>query len=185
MKSTMPPEKWHESNERQEDYAMAVILKVFGDPSVYLGSGGELERYLDDIFAKENRSGYVNLHFQLLWGEDIMIDNALAVGVDYDSGYGATLWWCDMGIAEEVSSSIGPDVADFVWVSWNPNPPEVDPEIVADSGCPTFFNRVSAIPLGQVRSVVEEYFRVGTGFRPDGTEWAKGHFTGELYEEEG
>ncbi|MGW3864950.1 Imm1 family immunity protein [Streptomyces sp. NPDC005047] len=111
------------------------------------------------------------------------IDNVMSVGIDYDSGYGAIIWYCAGEVAEQVTSASGPEMAEHAWVSWNPLPPEKDPAVLSDPGCPSYFAHASAIPLDDVRSAVEEYYQAGTGFRPSSVNWVKGNLNGELYEE--
>ncbi|MEU0443837.1 Imm1 family immunity protein [Streptomyces sp. NPDC006186] len=161
-----------------------VALKVFGRPPLYLATTSDVQKYLDEIFHEEKKTGYMTAECQVIHGSDPEIpENVLQVGIDYESGYGAVLWYCDGEMRERVAVDSSPDVAEHVWVSWNPSPPEVDPQVLSDPWCPSYFNRISAIPLDVFRSVIEEYFRSGTGFRPEGVQWVKGQFTGELYEE--
>ncbi|MFF4755668.1 Imm1 family immunity protein [Streptomyces sp. NPDC002514] len=159
------------------------MLKVLGHEPLYLRTDRELKDYLDEIFAEDRAGSYFNAHVQVVTGETEDVDNLLAIGLDYDSGYGALSWHCTGKIEERVNSVAGADMANYVWVSWNPVPPEVDPEIVSDPWSPSYFNRVSAIPLSDVRSAVEEYYREGSGFRPSAVQWVKGNFTGELLDE--
>ncbi|WP_394437448.1 Imm1 family immunity protein [Streptomyces sp. SGAir0957] len=109
-------------------------------------------------------------------------DNVLSVGLDHPSGFGGILWYCDLGLADEVTEEMGADVADSVWVSLNPNPPVRDPKVLSDPWTPYFFDRVSVLPLPVVRATIEDYFREATGFRPARVQWAVGHFTGELFD---
>ncbi|GHH19952.1 Imm1 family immunity protein [Streptomyces rubradiris] len=113
-----------------------------------------------------------------------MTVKVLGIGLDYTSGYGALLWYCDGEFRKEVAALSGAEVTEHVWVSRNPSPPAADPQVVRDPWNPSYFNRISVLPLDDVRPVVEEYFRESTGLRPTGVQWVKGHFTGELYEEE-
>ncbi|MFB7496357.1 Imm1 family immunity protein [Streptomyces sp. NPDC056161] len=160
-----------------------MTIKVFGQEPLHLTNDRELQDFLDEIFAEENKEGYLNVDIQAVKDETEDIDNVLSIGLDYDSGYGALIWHCTDGVAEQIKTFASADVAEYVWVSWNPAPPAVDPQIVSDPWCPSFFNRVSAIPLSDVRSAVEAYYRESTGYRPSTLQWVKGNFTGELLEE--
>ncbi|MGA5729594.1 Imm1 family immunity protein [Streptomyces seoulensis] len=170
-----------------------MALKVLGDEPRYLETESEMHRYLDSIFFEgSNSESFANVDFQIV--QDTMVDrvadhalpvpdNVLSIGIDHSTGYGGLLWYCDGGLVDRVAESAGAEVATNAWVSLNENPPETDPRVLSDPSCPSFFDRVSALPLLAVRSVVEEYFQEGNGFRPKSIHWAKGHFTGELYTE--
>lgn len=166
-----------------------MTLKVFNEDPLYLETPNELNEYLDKIFTEDRNVDTERVaSFQALdvaTGKTETPDNVLTIGIDYPSGYGAILWYCVGAISERVAESLGKDIADNVWVSCNPDPPETDPQVVCDPWCPSYFNRISALPLSEVRSVVEEYFREGTGFRPTQIYWAKGYYTGELQVDDG
>lgn len=104
----------------------------------------------------------------------------LSVGIYFAAGYGGLICYCDGDLSRQVSAEFGQDIASYPWVSLNPDPPQHDPRIMSDPSCPTFFDRVSAVPLPVIRAVVDEYYHAGTGFRPAKVQWAKGHYTGEL-----
>ncbi|MFI9585828.1 Imm1 family immunity protein [Streptomyces sp. NPDC052236] len=169
-------------------------LKVLGDKPLYLETGSEVHRYLDALFTQGlPLKSFANIDFQVV--EDVSADriahkdmsvpdNVLSIGVDYSSGYGGLLWYCDGRLVDRVAAAVGADVASYVWVSLNPTPPESDPKVLSDPSCPSFFDRISALPVPAVRSTVEEFFHEGTGFRPTQIQWAKGNFTGELCVEE-
>lgn len=169
-----------------------MALKVLGEESLYLETTEELREYLDTAFAAHGSSGpHVNTCFQFV--PDVAVDkitrtatgvpdNVLSVGLDHPSGFGGILWYCDLGLADEVTEEMGADVADSVWVSLNPDPPVRDPKVLSDPWTPYFFDRVSVLPLPVVRATIEDYFREATGFRPARVQWAVGHFTGELFD---
>ncbi|MFE1483776.1 Imm1 family immunity protein [Streptomyces griseus] len=168
-----------------------MTLKTLGDNPLYLKTRSEVRDYLDGIFADGIRlKSYTDLAFQVI--RDVAVgetdgsapDNVLSVGIDFSSGYSGFIWYCDGGLAHRVSAEFGHDIAYHPWVSMNPNPPQSDPKVLSDPSCPTFFDRVSVMPLSSIRPVVEEYFNEGTGFRPAQIQWVKGHYTGELYVED-
>ncbi|MEU3007123.1 Imm1 family immunity protein [Streptomyces sp. NPDC007020] len=164
-----------------------MTLKVLGNVPLYLKSQIEVDSYLDEVFTAGARSNpYADLAFQIV--KDVAgdrayapaPDNILSVGIDFAAGYGGLIWYCDGDLSRQVSAEFGHDIAYYPWVSLNPDPPQNDPRVMSDPSCPTFFDRVSAIPLPVIRAVVEEYYHAGTGFRPAKVQWAKGHYTGEL-----
>ncbi|WP_079163269.1 Imm1 family immunity protein [Streptomyces canus] len=168
-----------------------MTLKVLGETPLYLETQSDVSEYLDAVFAEGHLlKSSKDLAFQVIW--DVAADkiyaptpdNVLSIGIDFSSGYGGLLWYCDGIISHRVSAEVGHDVANHAWVSLNPAPPDSDPKVLSDPGCPTFFDRVSVMPLSGIRPVVEEYFREGTGFRPTQVQWTKGHYTGELYVED-
>lgn len=174
-----------------------MALKILGENPLYLETWGELSRYLDWLFAKGGgpREFYDNAAFRII--QDVAADkaahearrippgdNVLAIGVDYISGYAGALWFCEGPVERRMSATVGPGVAELVWVSSNSNPPESDPEVVSDPWRPAYFDRVSVLPFSGIRSAVEEYFREDTGFRPTAIHWVKGKYSGELYEED-
>lgn len=164
-----------------------MTLKVLGGVPLYLESQSEVDGYLDTILARKSRSSsHADLAFQVV--KDVAgdrfyapaPDNMLSVGINFAAGYGGLIWYCDGSLSRRVSAEFGHDVAYHPWVSLNPDPPHRDPRVMSDPSCPTFFDRISAVPLPVIRAVVEEYFHAGTGFRPAKAQWAKGHYTGEL-----
>ncbi|WP_330237526.1 Imm1 family immunity protein [Streptomyces sp. NBC_00525] len=165
-------------------------LKVFKDEQPWrLETEDELKSYLDEIFLEgPNSVPGVATTFQVVDDQiknEEAPGNVLTIGIDRESGYGAVLWYCDGDTFYLILKEFGEDVAENVWVSFNPRPPEVDPQVVCDPWCPSYFDRFSALPLSVVRSVVEAYFLAGTGFRPQQILWAKGDFTGGLQRGEG
>ncbi|MEV0041280.1 Imm1 family immunity protein [Streptomyces sp. NPDC050804] len=169
-----------------------MTLKVLGETPLYLETSSEVREYLDTVFAEGYRLGksHIDLTFQVIWDVEAdkiarsAPDNVLSIGIDFSSEYGGLLWYCDGMLSHRVSAEVGHDVANHAWVSLNPTPPHSDPKVLSDPWCPTFFDRISVVPLSSIRPVVEEYFREGTGFRPAQVQWTKGHYTGELYVEE-
>ncbi|MFE3858625.1 Imm1 family immunity protein [Streptomyces griseorubiginosus] len=168
-----------------------MALKVLGETPLFLESQIEVRAHLDAVFAEGRRlKSSVDLAFQVI--SDVASDrvyastpdNVLSIGINFSSEYAGILWYCEGTVSRRVSAEVGHDVANHAWVSLNPTPPDLDPKVLSDPGCPTFFDRVSALPLSSIRPVVEEYFRAGTGFRPTQVQWTKGHYTGELYVEE-
>jgi hypothetical protein len=168
-----------------------MTLKVLGDIPLFLESHSDVREYLDAVFAEGGRlRSSVDLAFQVI--RDVASDkvhastpdNVLSIGINFSSEYAGILWYCEQPVSHRVSAEVGHDVANHAWVSLNPTPPDSDPKVLSDPGCPTFFDRVSALPLSSIRPVVEEYFRAGTGFRPTQVQWTKGRYTGELYLEE-
>jgi Immunity protein Imm1 len=100
-------------------------------------------------------------------------DNTLQVAVNTETGYGGLVWFATQ---ERVKKD---DVSECIWVSNNPNPPSFDPRVVGDPGIPYFFDPRSTLPLDQVRAVLEEFCRVGTGDRPECIEWVHGEMNGQ------
>ncbi|MDX3854368.1 Imm1 family immunity protein [Streptomyces sp. AK02-01A] len=166
-----------------------MALKVLGQKPIYLKNESEVCAYLDAFFAVRDRLDAV-ADFQIVAdvafdeSQNVAPDNVLSIGIDDASGYGGLIWYCDGSLARQISAEFGHDLAYSAWVSLSSSPPDFDPEVVSEPGCPTFFDRTSVLPLPRIRSVVEEYFREGTGFRPTQVQWMKGHYTGEIWTED-
>ncbi|MFF1417332.1 Imm1 family immunity protein [Streptomyces sp. NPDC058280] len=93
--------------------------------------------------------------------------NYLYVSVNTRDGYGALKWWAS-SVPNEAPED---DVARFVWTSVHSNPPQFDPEMIADPGTPSYYPREAAIPVEQVREALEEFCRIRTGARPESVSW--------------
>lgn len=102
-------------------------------------------------------------------------DNYLLVGVNSSTGYGGLVWYVSPKRAE-VS---GDEKSRWCWVSDNPTPPDFDPKVLSDPGCPCCYDRRSTLPIGRVREALEEFCRTGTGDRPECIDWVHGEISGE------
>ncbi|WP_018351442.1 Imm1 family immunity protein [Longispora albida] len=96
----------------------------------------------------------------------------LHVSVNRATGYGAVIWLASGDYPGEG------DIFDNAWVSDNPQPPAFDPRVVASPGEPRFHDPRSTVPIEQVRAVLEEFCRTGTGMRPEGVSWARSELNG-------
>ncbi|MFE4826697.1 Imm1 family immunity protein [Streptomyces sp. NPDC056672] len=103
-------------------------------------------------------------------------DNTLQIAVNSETGYGGLVWFATQ---ERVTKN---DIAEHIWVSDNPRPPDFDPRVVSDPGVPYFFDSRSALPLDQVRAAVEEFCRLGSGDRPECIEWVRGEMNGQRHD---
>jgi hypothetical protein len=65
------------------------------------------------------------------------------------------------------------------WVSDNPNPPTVDPQVLSDPGAPICFDVRSTLPIPVVRLALQEFCRQGSGDRPECIDWVLGEINGE------
>lgn len=101
-----------------------------------------------------------------------MPSNFLRVSINRNTGYGGLIWFVTKNFPAEGR------VFDSVWVSDNPNPPAFDPRVVSDPGEPLFHDRRSVLPMPRIRTAIDEFCRAGTGVRPEGVDWARGHANG-------
>ncbi|GAA2909864.1 hypothetical protein Acy02nite_89420 [Actinoplanes cyaneus] len=99
-------------------------------------------------------------------------DNFLCVSIDRGAGYGGLVW----GMSQSGPRRGG--IYDSVWVSDNPVPPDYDPRIVSEPGCPVFFDRASVLPIAEIRAALEEFCRTDTGDRPECVAWVEGSVDG-------
>ncbi|WP_165953620.1 Imm1 family immunity protein [Streptomyces sp. 8K308] len=98
----------------------------------------------------------------------------LRVVVNARTGHGALTWLVPQGS----TARLDPSVADQVWISDNPTPPSVDPEVVADPCVPRYHHRRSTLPVGLLRAAVTEFCRSRTGDRPGRVSWTAGDLGG-------
>ena len=94
----------------------------------------------------------------------------LLVAVNMETGYGALMWY-QSGDSQ-------------VWVSDNPEPPNVDPRVVSDPGYPLFHDPASTLPVKQFREAVEEFCYSGTGDRPACIRWVRSDVCGRREDRE-
>jgi hypothetical protein len=103
-------------------------------------------------------------------------DNTLQVALNSETGYGGLVWFATQ---ERVARD---DISEHIWVSDNPGPPDFDPRVVSDPGVPYFFDPRSTLPVGQIRTALEEFCRLGTGDRPECVEWVHGEMNGQRHD---
>ncbi|GHD63820.1 hypothetical protein GCM10010317_061190 [Streptomyces mirabilis] len=102
-------------------------------------------------------------------------DNFLHVGVNSSTGYGGLVWYVSPKRAEES----GDEKSQSCWVSDNPAPPDFDPRVLSDPGCPLCYDPRSTLPVARVRAALREFCRMGTGDRPECVQWVRGEINGE------
>lgn len=102
-----------------------------------------------------------------------MPGNSLRVAINEQTGYGG-LMWCVSGEDWDEGG-----IYDFVWISDNLNPPNFDPQVVADPSLVSFHDPRSTLPISQVRAAIAEFCRVGTGDRPECVDWVAGQLNGQ------
>jgi hypothetical protein len=101
-------------------------------------------------------------------------DSYLHVAVNARTGYGALKWMLTQGSTVLTDASIG----DQVWLSDNPAPPDINPDVISDPGFPRYHHPRSTLPVALVRAAVEEFCRTDTGHRPTCIEWTPGDLAG-------
>jgi hypothetical protein len=154
-----------------------MILQVFYHRTTRYGANStEVAAVLDEIFSSNN-SDYVDIAKCALIesSENPISDSRLWAGLNPDTGYGGLIWFA----TDDRARNLDDEVAQEMWVSDNPNPPQFDPDVMSDPGYPLFFDPRSTLPIDQVRNVIEEFFRAGTGDRPEGTAWVEGDMAGQ------
>ncbi|MFC7790560.1 Imm1 family immunity protein [Streptomyces cinereoruber] len=159
-----------------------MTLAFHVDRTVLLEDGNAADEAIRH--ALENRSSGLScdtVSFLYLKSRDSEIREAsLTVALNHDNGYGGLVWYPDGSLAERLGEKLGQDFADATWVSYNPEPPEFDPEIVIDPWVPTLMNRMSALPVTLLKAALEEFCSTGTGERPESVEWTEGQYDGTL-----
>ncbi|MEG3629692.1 Imm1 family immunity protein [Streptomyces poriticola] len=163
-----------------------MILSVgIGGAWRYAGTSEEKSRLVGEVMeslegeAGEGRDwspgqdAWLSLAEERHSGDNPVADNFLRLAVNRATGFGALIWF----VADD-SPRLG-GVYEQVWVSDNPEPPGADPRVVSDPGYPLFHDSSSALPLARVRAAVEEFWRIGTGDRPECIDWVPGHMNGQ------
>lgn len=95
-------------------------------------------------------------------------DDALTVGINTATGFGGMAW-----SGEQI-----PEYPDHAhWVSRNRNPPNFDPRVTVDPGCPLWFDKRNVLPVQEVALAIEEFCFNG-GKRPNSIDWEPGTVNG-------
>ncbi|GAA2469651.1 Imm1 family immunity protein [Streptomyces mauvecolor] len=106
-------------------------------------------------------------------------DNSLEVTVNFSNGHGGLVWYVDANRASEINEKTQSDMADWAWVSDNPEPVAFGPEILIDVHVPYYHDSRNALPVSRIRAALQEFCRAGSGARPESVHWVKGQPTGE------
>lgn len=93
--------------------------------------------------------------------DDLASDNCLAVAVNKTAGFGALMWCVDF------SSPRRGGIYEHVWLTDNPQPPLVDPQVVANPDSGLIHSPRSTLPMPQIRLAVEEFCYGDTDDRPE------------------
>ncbi|MFF7459781.1 Imm1 family immunity protein [Kitasatospora sp. NPDC008115] len=109
-------------------------------------------------------------------GDGSFASNSLKVSLNQSTGYGGIIWQVSSGCSRQGG------IYAYTWVSDNPEPPAEDPRVLSDPHHPVFMEPASALPLSEVRKVLEEFYQAGTGDRPTCINWVRGHMNGEREE---
>ncbi|MFI1200624.1 Imm1 family immunity protein [Streptomyces sp. NPDC020883] len=102
-------------------------------------------------------------------------DNFLHVAVNASTGYGGLTW----NLSAERAAKAQDEMSNHVWVTDNSTPPDFDPRVVSDPGYPLFYSPSSTLPVSQIRAALEEFYRAGTGNRPECVSWVRGELNGQ------
>jgi hypothetical protein len=97
----------------------------------------------------------------------------LRLAVNLDTGFGGLIWYA-------IRRSSDDPISKRVWISDNPNPPDIDPRVISDTHVPIFLARRSVLPAPRIGEAVEEFCLGGTGARPECIDWAEGQVNGLL-----
>lgn len=108
--------------------------------------------------------------------DDLASDTWLAVAVNKTAGYGALMWCVDS------SSPRRGGIYEHVWLTDNPSPPQVDPQVVANPDSGLIHSPRSTLPVPQIRLAVEEFCYGVTGDRPERVSWARGDLIGRRHD---
>ncbi|MFC9154965.1 Imm1 family immunity protein [Streptomyces bauhiniae] len=103
---------------------------------------------------------------------DRYFDSYLQVSTNPLTGYGALRWQ----VPEDSVVRVDRKIARSVWTSWNPEPPVLDQNVVADLGDWRLFEPRNTLPVSDIRAAVEEFCELRSGQRPAAICWDRGDF---------
>lgn len=141
------------------------MVTLISDVMDGLVSQCELGEACDAVFSMAN----------LRYGPSPSPNNILRVALGMDKDFGALTWYVTETYPREKDSA----VFDEVWITDNPNPPAVDPRVLADPWASLFYAPESCLPVDAIKAAVEEFARIGTGARPESVKWVIGTFGGQ------
>ncbi|WP_282203143.1 Imm1 family immunity protein [Kitasatospora fiedleri] len=146
---------------------------MLGDEQLRGGTDSQVDRIISKVVTEleYGDQAWISLDDEMIKEGD-RSTNFLIVSLNRSTGYGGFVWFVDARFPRKGG------IYDSVWVSDAPEPPGGDPDVITDIHCPVFLDRKSAIPLAVVREVIEEYWRTGTGDRPNRINWTPGHMNG-------
>ncbi|WP_153547953.1 Imm1 family immunity protein [Streptomyces sp. RB17] len=167
-----------------------LILNIFINGQIYHSAEWSVaQRIIDEVFGNLRGGGDsamnsagegVTVEFTLSKGRANRIDalqnfdSYLHAAVNHQTGYGALKWLLPPGSAVFIDAAI----AEHVWISDNPTPPDMDPHVISDPDLPRYHHVRSTLPMHAVRAAVEEFCRTGTGMRPSCIDWTPGDLSG-------
>ncbi|MFF3115460.1 Imm1 family immunity protein [Kitasatospora sp. NPDC057904] len=110
--------------------------------------------------------------------EESFPDSALVASVNTSTGFGGVIWLASRNYPRKGG------VYDSIWVSDNPVPPAVDPNVLSEPHTPIVMDPASTFPVAELRKVIEEFCRDKTGERPGCISWVVGNIGGERTDKE-
>ncbi len=154
-----------------------ILTVLIGDERLHGETEAEAERLISRVMETLEFGDNAWLTIDhVCRGEGVYADNTLKVSINPETGYGGLSWQVGINYPKQGG------IYSCTWVSDNPEPPAIDPRILSDAHHPVFMEPASALPLPEVRKVLEEFYLTGTGDRPKSINWVKGHMNGERVE---
>ncbi|MFD0276835.1 Imm1 family immunity protein [Kitasatospora sp. NPDC127111] len=154
-----------------------ILIVIIGDERLYGESEGDAERLISRAMESLEFGDNAWLSIDDRRREaGSYASNSLKVSINRSTGYGGVIW--------QVSTSYPKQggIYAHTWVSDNPEPPTTDPKVLSDVHHPVFMEAASALPVAEIRKVLEEFYRAGIGDRPTCINWVRGHMNGEREE---
>ncbi|MEV7783177.1 Imm1 family immunity protein [Kitasatospora sp. NPDC088351] len=154
-----------------------VLTVLIGDERHYGETQDDADRLISKVMEilQSGRNAWLSIDGHRR-DRDGHSDNHLVVSLNRETGYGGIVWF----VSEKYPKRGG--IYESVWVSDNTTPPAIDPKVISDLSHPVFMEPASVFPLPDVRKILEEFYRTGTGDRPTCINWVKGHMNGERVE---
>lgn len=148
-----------------------MILSVFFKDRWHYGERVDASRLITEVMEELQGEGGIGRSYspgEDAWflladqrcGNEPVEGSNLRVAVNQRTGHGALVWFVNPRFRKG-------GIHDHVWVSDNPEPPDLDPRVVSDPCYPLFHDPSSALPIPRIRAALEEFCRAGTGERPE------------------
>ncbi|MFD7591077.1 Imm1 family immunity protein [Kitasatospora sp. NPDC059811] len=153
-----------------------MILRItYGDDRAFPATQAEISQAIADAIeysSSENEP----VSFVLIEAPAKFPAAYLRASVSADRACGALIWFASEHLLDKGG------IYSSIWISENPEPPTVDPDVIADAYTGRRHDPASTIPIHRIVAAIEEYCMAGTGERPCCIEWVTGEPNGQRHD---